>query len=84
METIALLDLTKVDHQTILDTYLQRPKTLMMLDFGNWFCLATATKDDTLRPLNFSEGMRYVNNADYDTMPHLHEKLLAFNSFHEV
>jgi hypothetical protein len=84
METIALLGLKKLDRQVLLDTYLQRPKSLMLLDFGTWFCYATAIKDETLKALNFSNGMLYVNNADYDALPHLHEKLLAYNTFHEV
>jgi len=84
METIALLGLSRLDSQTILDYYLQRPRSLMLLDFGAWFCLSCAITDDTLRGLNFSEGIRYVNNAAYDTLPHLREKLLAYNTFHEV
>jgi len=84
METIALLDLHKANKDVLLQLYCRRPPALIVMDFGQWFCLATGVKDETLKNLNYPVGVMYVNNADYDAIPHLIEKLSAFNSFYKV
>lgn len=82
--TTVLLDQQQVSSQTILDLYLHRPVTLMMLSFGQWFCLGAPVKDEALKNLEYSQGVIYVSNAGYDTLPHLEARLSNFNTFHEV
>lgn len=84
MATTVLLGQFKTPAQTILELYHHRPATLILLSFGTWFCLASNVKDDTLKNLEYQQGLTYVSNADYDTLPHLEERLKNFNAFHEV
>lgn len=78
---IVLLGRTKIQQQELCDLYLKRPPELILIEFGQWFTLGAGIKDLTLKSLNLFDGLAYVDNADYDTLPFLKEKLAAFNAF---
>jgi len=70
--------------QEITDLYLDRPRSIIHMDLGPWFCLATGTKDQDLsRSPALKGAMFHIQTAGYDSIPHLAAKLSAFNEFNK-
>ena len=79
-----LLDQHSVSKERLRELYLCRPKCLILLPYGKWFCLAAGIKDTVLSCLEYSQGEPYVVNAAYDMLPNLEQRLIHFNLFHTV
>jgi len=75
----ALYTLTTDDLRNL---YLNRPRNLIRLDFGAWFCTGAGIFDPTLHSMNWKAGIPYVKNAGYDSVPDLFENLSSFNNLY--
>ena len=72
-----------VDTACITDIYLKRPQAQIAVGLGAWFNTAMGLKDPVLGRMEGQEAKKYILNAGYNSLPHLHQRLTAFNQFNE-
>lgn len=82
METTTLTASSALTTDDLRNLYLNRPRTLIRLDFGAWFCNGASIEDEILHNMNWKAGIPYVLNAGYNTEAGLTTKLLAFNDLY--